>query len=335
MARDITVTLNSPFTFENLIINNGHFDNTERTYLMNQYNNLQWANFSNAIVICNYYNDIDSSKSGQSNITSYTVQRRKNGQKYWDTILQGDVVGQGQTPNENQFAYGADNYSIIDYNVQNNTKYDYRVYPNITNKQAQVITQTEEYDDNGKLVPFITDWEIFTLTPLIITKDPKSVNKGVATPYMVDGKPLIWAFIANVEEGSLTKVQDKTYFDTFTRYPKVSVGQTAYFTIPFSALLGTIDQDLDYYEPNNVWEQWNDFINLNLPCLYKNVKGDCRIVSINPDTSNTYANTYANYYINDNDFVTTRPTTVSLNLTEILDATQYTITQIVPQQEGE
>lgn len=337
---ELKITLYSPFTFENLIVSSQPFtglaseianDTDEAAILDSEYNNLLWEDFPNALMICNYYDNIDSSRLGTGAINGYTLQRKKNGDKYWDTIYQGTVGFGGD------FIPNAVNYNVIDFNIQNNTKYNYRVVPNVASKSSFVINQEDGID-------FITDWEVFTLTPITITQDPQNIEKGMAQPIMQeDGTPMIWVFVANVEEGSFTKNQDKTYFNTFVKYPKVNVGNTNYFAIPFTAYLGAIDENLQYYEPSNILEKWNNFINSNYICLYKNIKGDCRIVSIDPDSTNTYFNQVCLYspnntnyeytpdFIDKDKFITNRPTTISINMTEVLDATKYNIAIVVPQ----
>lgn len=325
---NVSFTLYAPNVFDNFIVNNVPFTNDEINTLNTKdighdYTTLNWDNFPNAFIICNYVSDVNSSSVGLGSIQGYLIQRQKMGETTWTTVYNGEV---------NQFLQD-DTYTLMDYNISNNTNYLYRFIPLIS---GDITPQVVVYEQSATNPYLLTDWEVFTLTPLEITLDQYNSEYKNATPVTINGKPLVWSFISNCEESALTKTQDKTYFDTFVQYPRVSVGKAGYFNLTFSALLGTIDENCNYYEPSYLIDQWNEFINSNYICLYKNLKGDCRIVSINSDGTNTYANLYANKYADDYyytgntadeniGFITNKPTTISVNLTEVDDAKNYRI----------
>jgi len=341
----VRISLYAPNTFDNVLLTEcSSFTSEQKDKLVSAsqtdgYYNLRWADFDGTsagevLILANFLEDINSSSSPLGVLKGYEVQKREYGDNYWRTAYSNDnlIVGGDADPIS---------YVLYDYNIKNNTYYYYRVIPLVLNGMGN-------YSDEKCI---LTGWETFSLMPLQITQNSNDVGLKVATPaiYNEDGTPQVWKFVANCEEGSLTKVQDKTYFNNFTKFPKVNIGKASYFTIPFSGLLGTIDENLNYYEPNDLLEKWNKFVDGGYICLYKNLKGDARIVSIDSDSTNTYANAY-DYYIGDkidingikNDkvnigddpdqfnptYITNRPTTISINLTEIDDANNYEIIRL-------
>ena len=312
----ITVTLFAPNIYDNFILNKAsNFSNTEINILATTPENLSWADFQNAVVICNYIDNINSTSSELGTIVGYAIQRQEQGDEKWVTIFNVDDLS--------ILPETSDIYSITDYNIKNNRTYVYRLCPILIDSQ-----QRQRQGEYGELSASIyTDWESFTLTPLNISVNEYNSQYKNASPIQVNGQSQVWSFSINCEESALSKNQDKTYFNTFVKFPKVSAGKLGYFTVSLTALLGSIDENCYYYEPKELLEQWNTFIDSNYICLYKNLKGDARIVSINPDSSNTYANFYATQY-NDEQRIgieSSRPTTISVNLTEIDDAEFYTI----------
>ena len=315
---NLQVTLYAPNIFDNFVLNyESSFTTDQMDSLISDYSSLSWDNFPEALIICNYENDLNSSSSPLGVITDYAIQRKEYNDNFWQTVFEAPV---GSIPIVNN------NYVLEDYNIKNNVTYVYRLCAKTIDKDCDPIMYMDNI--NNVPMPILTNWEYFTLTPLQITLDSYNSDYKVATPIVVNGKPQVWSFIANCEESGFTKNQDKTYFNSFVKYPKVSVGQQGYFTANFSALLGTIDENCYYSEPSYLLEQWNEFIDNNYICLYKNLKGDARIVSINSEPTNTYANIYNTYYPQNpeaDDYITNRPTTIAFSMTEVDDASKYRI----------
>ena len=126
---------------------------------------------------------------------------------------------------------------------------------------------------------------------------------------------LVWTFYLNCKEGSLTLKQDKTIFNSFSKYPKYSIGKNNYHSGSFSALLGNYNGI--YYEDNiEIVEKWKEFLEKVEVCLYKNLKGEVMIVVIESDSTREYMNEYANLY-NNNGEINTYPTSISFNYVEV------------------
>lgn len=319
-SANATFKLYSPCIFDNFIAKNGDWFRTSDLEKFNQldagkdYTTLNWSDYNQLILLSNFIDgNINSGSSTVGSIYGYTIQKQALGEIEWSTVFSGSAT--------KLLNLDTKTFTLKDYNIKNNTNYRYRFIP-LTAEATPIIT-IYPFEDSS---PLLTNWEVFTLTPLVVDNNTNISNFKNATPLTINGVSQVWTFIANCEESPLTKNQDKTYFDTFTQFPKVSVGNANYFTFNFSALLGSIDNNCNYYETTQLLEQWNEFINGNYICLYKNLKGDARIVSINADSTNTYANTYANYYQDNDGYITNRPTTISINLTEVDDGSKYRIT---------
>lgn len=130
-----------------------------------------------------------------------------------------------------------------------------------------------------------------------------------------ENKP--WVFSLNCEESELTFNQDKTFVNTFAAFPKFSMGLNSYYSGSLTALLS--DYSASCLEDNtNRLEHWKKFLKKYEVCLYKNLKGDVKIVALDSNTNQKYMNEIANYYKED-DMVNAYPTTVSFKFVEIQD----------------
>ena len=74
---------------------------------------------------------------------------------------------------------------------------------------------------------------------------------------------------------------------------------------------------------DKVLEKWDEMVKRNYLYLFKNAKGDSYIVSLEDGTKKKYMNEIANYLIHSYNMetaITNRPTTISFNYIEVLDA---------------
>lgn len=292
---------------DSLIFSSSALTETEQSSF-NSNDTLSWSDFANAKILCNFDNSLTSSYfSGiTGEITSYEISKIKNNDSFYTKVATLQESELKTDPDDEDYYY------ITDYNTNNNNQYSYYISP-MTNTAVQTTL-------TGKI---ITDWDVFTLTPII-----KNSDNSFSVVQDENGNPVIWSFLLNCSENELTLNQDKTIFSTFAEKPKISIGELNYITSSFSCLLGQTLYNGQYYESNVLLEKWNDMLKNQSLFLFKNPKGDTMIVSIDAGSSRQYMNEVANYYINNiNDVneITNRPTTISFSYTEIQDTANVQI----------
>lgn len=314
----LKIELYAPNIFDSLICTDTPFTENQEEILEKttgtDKNFINWSDFPNGQIVCNFENTINSSfvMPQEGALQGFEILRRENGKNFWVSIYSDTY--------ENFFNSKVGEYFVLtDYNIKNNTTYNYRIC-SLTDTAVGAFIEDK----------VTTNWEVFTLTPLVEIPSEKYNTQNVQIQPLIgkDGKAVVWKFYGNCVEQEFTKNQDKTLYDTFTRYPRFSMGESNYFTMSFSGLLGSFDENGQYYEPSTLLEQWNEFIDMGLPCLYKNLKGDKRIVFINNESSLSFNNEYLNRYIDEEDFVTNRPTTININMTEIDDSNKISLCKV-------
>lgn len=307
---DNQIILYAEQNLEALIINNAPFSVEEETKF-NGVEALSWENFPKASIICNFNNSLTSSnlEQIQNEIVGYEILKQKNDENFYKLVANIDL-GELQSSSE-----GSDFYFIEDYNISNNTQYTYYI--------SALSENTIEVTSKNKIV---TDWDVYTLSPII------SYGNNIYEIIKDEtGKPIIWTFGLNFQEGEITLNQDKTVFTTFAPMPKISVGDLNYTTGSFSCLLGSILCNGEYYESNIILTKWEDMLKNNSLFLFKNPKGEVRVISIDANPTRSYMNEAANYNINYNTAtqeITTRPTTISFTYTEVLESKDIRIFSI-------
>ena len=285
-----------------LIYSSQPFTNEEKSHF-DENKKLDWDNYSNPKIICNFGNGLTSSVLAgiTDNVTGYEISKKRPEENF-STKIGYFPVEELKTDEEDIGAY-----YIIDYNVKNNNEYSYFVSP-MTDKYVQTTLEEKIF----------VDWDIFSLTPIYqVSENKYTVVKDEF------GKPVNWAFHLNYSEGDITLNQDKTSFTTFSSKPKVIVGDLNYYSGKFSCLLGNILYGNEYYEPNILLEKWDKMIKENHIYLFKNIKGNAFIVYLEDGTKKKYQNDIINSYIldyNGNKVRTICPTTIDFSFTEILDA---------------
>lgn len=278
----------------------------EEENTFNENTELNWENFDNAKIICNFTENLTSSilQGIGSSITSYQISKKRPEENFVTTIANLNL----EELNELNISNTEENfYCIIDYNIKNNNEYTYFISP-----------MTENYIQTTLSNKVLVQGDVFTLTPIYCLKDES--YRVVKDEF---GKPINWVFQLNCSEGDITLNQDKTTFTTFASKPKISVGDLNYHSGSLSCLLGNVLYNDQYYEPNILLEKWENMIKENHIYLFKNPKGDTMIISLEDGIKRKYMNEVANYYIgeyNKNTSITNRPTTIDFSYIEIMEA---------------
>lgn len=200
------------------------------------------------------------------------------------------------------------NNFIVDYGVKSNHSYNYNI-------AIADDTSSTAFKEQKKQI--ITDFNNFILYPLSLdTQQRKYSFKKVIDS---SGKETVeyWSFSLNFTEDDITTEQNKTFYNTLTQFPKISTGEMNYDTGKFSALLGSSCTNVCYEENISLLGKWKKFIKSSQTCLFKNPKGEAKIIQINQTSSRKYMNEVANYYIAEDGEITSRPTVVSFDYTEI------------------
>jgi|GEM_PF-4258318 len=253
---------------------------------------LKWTDFKNVDILCDFKTSITSSfiEGLTGELVGFDVRKRKQGDSFYTKVVFIPIA-------ELQESVDTDDpyYSITDYNVSNNNEYIYTVFP-VTSDAIGVSLENK----------YTTDWDIYTLTPLI----------QVDSTNLIADDDRIWSFSLNCEESEIVHVQDKTKFPTFASKPKVSVGDLNYREGSFKCLLGGVSYNGKYDEPYELVQKWNDFVSSNPICLFKNLKGDAMIVTLENETHS---------YM---DKVFGIPTNISFNYTEVMDTDNLSIYKI-------
>lgn len=284
---------------------------SEEINTFNNSTNLDWDDFKSPKIICNFTNNLASSylEGTTDKITGYEISKKRPQENFTRSL------GMFSTSSLHTDAEDSNFYSLVDYNVKNNTEYTYFISP-----------LTENYVQPTLSNKVVTDWDIFTLTPIY-----KIIDNQYGVVRDEFEQPMNWIFQLNCDEGDITLNQDKTTFTTFASKPKIAIGDLNYYSGSLSCLLGNTLYNDEYYEPNILLEKWDKMVKQNYLYLFKNAKGDSYIVSLEDGTKKKYMNEIANYHrhsYNMETAITNRPTTISFNYIEVLDADNIQILNI-------
>ena len=156
----------------------------------------------------------------------------------------------------------ASQYKLSDFNVLNNTEYQYTIFAETENYISAPLEQL------GYINAFWWDWSLVGL------KD--SDTEGL---YYADNDN-IWLFDTMLTSGGFEQNIDKYTIDNFTQFPKVSSGKKNYLTSSITAFLSNVNITTGKYA--DTVEQYNafvDFIAQPTPKLLRDRKGNGWIVS--------------------------------------------------------
>lgn len=221
------------------------------------------------ILLCNYTNTEEGLGAiiDASGIT-FTVYREK--------------IGTSQIEYVTQLQSGSLN--IYDYNVANQTEYRYLIFPETETASGAPL--------QSNIVE--THWWDWSVTGLIA--DPNNPNQYFADP------DNIWLFDMNLESAEQLQHYNKTIYDTFGKFPRVSQGKLNYTTGGVSCLIGNLTNN-KYYDTIDMIENWREFCATSNLKLLKDRKGQKMIVDISEssnkimDETNQQANIITFQYV--------------------------------------
>lgn len=281
------------------------------------------ADLSGASILADYTNNPNSSSSGQvaHSIKGYKVFRRKVNENFEEVVA--DIKLSQTAPQEK--------FTLNDYDVNSNTAYIYTIYPysESNNDNGTEVFEIpykvqDESEDRLESLPtdvIVAEWQGYSLVPLIETG--KNQYKILNNP--TEELPN-WNFFVNYTEEQITQNQSKEIFTTFAKTPKIQSGKLNYVTGSISCNLGNVDCNGQYIEPTELIDKWSSFVEQNHICLLRNPKGDSIIISIDANTTRQYMNEISNWNINTDYQITSRPTKISFNFTEVKKKDEVEIT---------
>lgn len=118
-----------------------------------------------------------------------------------------------------------------------------------------------------------------------------------------------WTLNIDLGDTDITINTDRTYLQGGGRYPKMTQTPSRYVTGSLSCTLGEIDCTTKTYTGSIVkLEEWRKFLLGNTVFLLRSTKGDCRLVTIDANPTESYSAGKLNSYV---------PVTVKFSYTEI------------------
>lgn len=154
----------------------------------------------------------------------------------------------------------ASQYSLYDFNVVNDAKYQYILFAE-TAEYISAPLQQEGYVH--------TNWWNWSLVGLTKSESDNKV-------YYADTKQ-VWLFDTQLQSSALQQNLDKATIENFTQFPKISSGKKNYFSGNITAYLNNPYNER-YYD---TVQQYNDFVEFvadGNPKLLKDRKGNGWIV---------------------------------------------------------
>lgn len=156
----------------------------------------------------------------------------------------------------------ASQYKLVDFNVLNNTEYQYTIFAETE------TTISAPFEQVGYINTHWWNWSLVGLQ--------ESKTTGL---YYADSEN-IWLFDTELSSSGLDQNISKYVMDNFTRYPSISSGLKNYITGSITAFLSNVDIKAGKYE--DTVAQYNafvEFIAQPTPKLLRDRKGNGWIVS--------------------------------------------------------
>ena len=229
-----------------------------------------WADYTNAQIFAPFTNSLASSYIAglTSPLTGYVIYRQKVGETKLEKVAEVDTTIS----------------SLVDYNVANQTQYIYIVYPATETELG--ISMTSD--------PLTSCWWDWSATELL------KISDGI---YTVGD---IFLFDANLQSGDNVQNLDQTIYQTYSKYPKSSVGSSNFKTLGFSALLSRVNQTTHLYSDTVALKNsWDAFVSRGNPALLKDPKGNVYYGIFQSPTSRV------------SDVIGTQPVTINISFTEL------------------
>lgn len=156
----------------------------------------------------------------------------------------------------------ASQYKLVDFNVLNNTEYQYTIFAETE------TTISAPFEQVGYINTHWWNWSLVGLQ--------ESETTGL---YYADSDN-VWLFDTELNSSSLDQNIAKYVMDNFTRYPSVSSGLKNYMTGSITAYLSNVDIQAGKYEDTvTQYNAFVEFIAQPTPKLLRDRKGNGWIVS--------------------------------------------------------
>lgn len=216
-----------------------------------------WDDFDDTEILCTFDGDFVSSyiTGLTSPLSGFIVYREKVGENRRHIVT----------------SVSASTTSVIDYLVKNNTTYKWYVFPKTYDELGISMASAET----------TSNWWNWSLTSY------EEIDESHEGFYIAEN---VWQFHmgldAPLSSSDIIQNIDKTQIKTFSRFPKVSCGDSDYLSGSITCLLGDVNCTTQQYEDNiDLLNAWYDFVSSGKPCILKDIKGQAYLVSISDNTS--------------------------------------------------
>lgn len=212
-----------------------------------------WDDFSEPGIIAQFTNDLNSSiVSGLIDpAIGWLVYRRKVNETRSHLVAELPAL----------------QFFVKDYVVADQTQYIYDI----------VVLTENEMGVSIRSNPIKTDWLNYSITSI------KQIGENMYQPSQV------WLFDLNLTSTDIAQNIDITTYNTFTKYPKVSKGESNYQTMGITALVGGMKcVGQEYREPIELLEAWQEFVATSDLCIWKDYKGAMKLGQISDGSSSKY-----------------------------------------------
>jgi hypothetical protein len=175
--------------------------------------------------------------------------------------------------------------NITDYNVANQTEYEYYIFPETLNTVGEAMISN----------PITTDWWYWTIFDIIPT-----ANDNI---FYADNDN-VWKFDLNLSSGTTVQNLDKQSYDGFAQFPKISIGNRDYATGTITCLIGKVENS-QYTDTVKMHENFKLFVKNGKKKILKDIKGNIYMIDIMENSFTI------------NDTVTQQPITITFNWKQI------------------
>lgn len=234
------------------------------------------------IILANFDEQIHGGSivSLTENVENWIIYKRKKGASKLDYIT--------KIPVQSNF--------LIDYNVANQTEYEYIVFPETLNTIGAPMT--------SELIK--TNWWNWSITNIIPSKNTKNL-------YYVDLNN-IWLFDLDIESSEIQHNIDKKIVETMGKYPKVSIGETDYLSSSLNCYLGKIKNNV-YLDDAVMQENFRNFVKDGELKILKDRKGNSFVIDIISDNMTVI------------DYLEEQPTKISIQWVQLDTLDGYSIVE--------
>jgi len=205
---------------------------------------------SDTVLLANFDGDLGagSVQTLNDSIILWSIYRKKTNETILNFVAKIDSI----------------NNFIIDYNVSNQTEYEYYVFPETATTVGEAMISDV----------LTTNWWSWSLTGIY--------ESDINNLYYVDINN-IWIFDMNINSGSMTQNINKQSYQGFSKFPKISSGEKNYLSGQLNCLIGKIENDL-YIDTIEMQKSFIDFVQSGSQKILKDRKGNIFIVDTTENT---------------------------------------------------